>query len=354
MRMKNDATNLEDDVCFAVRGLTVEFGTMDGTVRAVNGVDFSVGRNQVLGVVGESGSGKSVSVMSSIGLISHPGRVTGGSVHFGGQDLLTLSQRQMRSVRGRRIGLVSQDPMTSFNPVVSVGDQLTEAITIHDRKVTRKEAVKRAIGLLELVGVPNPARRVKEYPHQYSGGMRQRAMIAMAIANEPELLIADEPTTALDVTIQAQVLRVLKDAMARTSSSMILITHDLGVIAEMADQVVVMYAGRVVEYGDVRTIFRSPRHPYTIGLMSSLPRVDLEGQKLTPIAGSPPSALHLPKGCAFERRCGLGRDQEHCRTELPQLESVGAGHGAACHLQHEVQAWAALTHEERTGRTIDG
>lgn len=353
--MNNDATNVPDeDVCFNVQGLKVEFTTMDGTVSAVNGVDFSVGRNQVLGIVGESGSGKSVSVMSSIGLIRPPGRVTGGSVHFGGQDLLTLSQRQMRSIRGRRIGLVSQDPMTSFNPVVSVGDQLTEAIRIHDSSVSKGEALDRAIGLLELVGVPNPSRRVKEYPHQYSGGMRQRAMIAMAIANEPELVIADEPTTALDVTIQAQVLRVLKDAMQRTSSSMILITHDLGVIAEMADMVVVMYAGRVVEYADVRTIFRSPRHPYTIGLMSSLPRVDLEGQKLRPIAGSPPSALHLPVGCAFERRCDLGRGQDRCSTAMPTLETVGAGHGSACHLQDDVPDWAARTYEARMGRTIDG
>jgi oligopeptide/dipeptide ABC transporter ATP-binding protein len=345
------ANGAGSDVCFSVEDLAVEFGTMDGSVKAVNGVSFSVRRGEVLGIVGESGSGKSVSVMSSIGLIRHPGRVTGGQVNFGGKDLLKLSQRQMRSIRGRRIGLVSQDPMTSFNPVVSIGEQLSEAIRIHNTKVTRREAEKRAIGLLELVGVPNPARRIKEFPHQYSGGMRQRAMIAMSIANDPELLIADEPTTALDVTIQAQVLKVLKDAMTRTSSSLILITHDLCVIAEMADFVVVMYAGRVAEYGDVRTIFRSPRHPYTIGLMNSLPRVDLEGQKLRPIAGSPPSALNLPQGCAFERRCGLGQGQERCQTVVPLLESVGAAHGAACHLQHEVPAWAERTRAERSGRT---
>lgn len=349
-----DMNGHDPDVCFAVEDLQVEFGTMDGTVRAVNGVSFAVGKNEVLGIVGESGSGKSVSVMSSIGLIRPPGRVTGGRVHFGGQDLLTLSQRQMRTIRGRRIGLVSQDPMTSFNPVLSVGNQLTEAIRIHDRTVSAKQAEKRATDLLELVEVPNPGQRFKDFPHQYSGGMRQRAMIAMAIANDPELLIADEPTTALDVTIQAQVLRVLKDAMERTASSMILITHDLGVIAEVADKVIVMYAGRVVEYGDVRTIFSDPRHPYTIGLMNSLPRVDLEGQKLRPIIGSPPSALHLPKGCAFERRCDLGRGQERCTNELPVLESVGEDHGSACHLHHEAPAWAERTRGARMGRKIDG
>lgn len=346
--MASNGPSLEADTCMTVEDLAVEFSTMDGVVKAVNGVTFSVKKGETLGIVGESGSGKSVSVMSAIGLVQAPGRVTSGRVLFDGTDLLQLSARQMRRLRGRRIGLVSQDPMTSFNPVVPIGAQLSEAIRIHDRSVSAGEAESRAVSLLELVGVPNPGQRFKEYPHQYSGGMRQRAMIAMAIANDPELLIADEPTTALDVTIQAQVLNVLKDAMERTSSSMILITHDLGVIAEMADYVVVMYAGRVVEHGDVRTIFHQPRHPYTIGLMNSLPRVDLEGQKLTPILGNPPSALNLPPGCAFERRCGLGRDRTECRSVVPELTQVGVQHGSACHFRDEVPEWRDRTQSGAT------
>lgn len=344
--MANNSEQMSGDVCMAVEDLAVEFGTMDGTVKAVNGVSFTVGRGQTVGIVGESGSGKSVSVMSAIGLIQSPGRVTSGKVWFGGKDLLSMSQRQLRRIRGRRIGLVSQDPMTSFNPVVPIGAQLTEAIRIHHRDMSAKDAERKAIDLLELVDVPNPARRVKEYPHQYSGGMRQRAMIAMAIANNPELLIADEPTTALDVTIQAQVLAVLKDAMTESSSSLILITHDLGVIAEMADYVVVMYAGRVVEHADVRTIFHHPRHPYTVGLMNSLPRVDLEGKKLHSISGSPPSALFLPPGCAFERRCGLGRDRDDCKAMQPSLTEVDQGHGSACHFHNEVPAWRNKIRDE--------
>ena len=337
------APSVQTDTCLSIEDLRVEFSTVDGVVNAVNGVSFDVARGEVLGVVGESGSGKSVSMMATLGLIDPPGKVTGGRIWFDGMDLNSISPRQLRRIRGGRIGLVSQDPMTSFNPVVPIGPQISEAIRIADHKCSRKEARERAISLLASVGVPNPARRFDEYPHQYSGGMRQRAMIAMAMANEPELLIADEPTTALDVTIQAQVLSVLKEKMKETGSSTILITHDLGVIAEMADRVVVMYAGRVVEYGDVRSIFHNPQHPYTVGLMSSLPRVDLEGQKLTPIPGNPPSALRLPIGCAFEPRCALGNGDSRCLSEDPALVAVSDDHGSACHYREQVPEWFKTT-----------
>ncbi|MEX1271572.1 MAG: ABC transporter ATP-binding protein, partial [Acidimicrobiia bacterium] len=244
----------------SVDDLEVRFSTPDGTVHAVNGVSFDIQRGETLGIVGESGSGKSVSVRAVMGLVRPPGKVTAGSVVFDGNDMRSLSQRQLRKFRGRRIALVPQDPMTSFNPVVPIGAQITEMIRLHDPDCSKEQARARGIALLESVGVPSPERRFDEYPHQYSGGMRQRAMIAMAVANSPDLLIADEPTTALDVTIQAQVLEVLQDTLRETDSAMILITHDLGVIAELADRVVVMYAGKVVEYSDVRTIFHNPRH----------------------------------------------------------------------------------------------
>lgn len=319
-----------------VDDLHVRFSTPDGTVHAVNGAGFAVDRGETLGIVGESGSGKSVSVRAVMGLVRPPGRVTSGSVVFDGHDMRTLSQRQLRRFRGRRIALVPQDPMTSFNPVIPIGAQITEMIRLHDRDSSRAEARSRGIELLARVGVPNPTRRFDEYPHQYSGGMRQRAMIAMAMANRPDLLIADEPTTALDVTIQAQVLEVLQETLQATDSAMVLITHDLGVIAELADRVVVMYAGKVVEYGDVRTIFHHPRHPYTVGLLSGLPRVELQGQKLTAIPGNPPSALQLSPGCSFEPRCALGSGRALCRGEIPPLASVGSGHGSACHFHTEV------------------
>jgi oligopeptide/dipeptide ABC transporter ATP-binding protein len=325
----------------SIRNLVTEFTTEDGVVHAVDGVSYDVYPGEVVGVVGESGSGKSVTVMSVLGLIPQPpGRIAAGEILFEGRDLLRLSSRQLRAIRGREIAMIFQDPMTSLNPVLTVGDQIAEAILAHDSKVGEDKARVRVIELLELVGVPNPEVRFDQYPHEYSGGMRQRAMIAMAMANQPKLLIADEPTTALDVTIQAQVLDVLRTAQEETSAATILITHDLGLVAEMADRVVVMYGGRVVEMGDVDTIFHSPKHPYTLGLMSSLPRLDTDLDRLAPIPGQPPSLISLPGGCAFHPRCRLFETLDaptRCSQETPDLRAVtGAGHRAACHFSEDI------------------
>jgi len=323
----------------SIKDLVVEFDTDDGVVHAVDGVSYEVFPGETLGVVGESGSGKSVTVMSILGLIPQPpGRIENGSATFKGEDLLRASKEDLRRIRGREIAMVFQDPMTSLNPVFTVGDQLEEAVKVHDPKVGDEAARNKAIELLELVGVPNPQRRVDQYPHEYSGGMRQRAMIAMAIANQPAVLIADEPTTALDVTIQAQILEVLKTAQEETHAATILITHDLGLIAEMAQRVVVMYAGHVVEVGDVETIFHAPRHPYTLGLMNSLPRLEADESRLEPIPGQPPSLLNVPPGCPFHPRCKLSQDRAVCREQNPPLEAIDhPSHLSACHFKHEMK-----------------
>jgi len=323
----------------AIRDLTVEFGTEDGIVHAVSGVSYDVFPGETVGVVGESGSGKSVSVMSLLGLIPQPpGRITSGHATFEGRDLLKMKKKELRELRGGEVAMIFQDPMTSLNPVFSIGDQIGEAIQVHNPSVKADEAEQRVVQLLTLVGVPNPAQRVKQYPHEFSGGMRQRAMIAMAIANEPKLLIADEPTTALDVTIQAQIIEVLKAAQRETHAATILITHDLGLVAELCDRVVVMYGGRVVETGDVYTIFANPRHPYTVGLMDSLPKLVGEEEMLRPITGQPPSLIHLPPGCAFHPRCFLSGGRTRCRTEIPPLRPVGdSAHLSACHFAEELQ-----------------
>ncbi|MBA2383940.1 MAG: ABC transporter ATP-binding protein [Actinobacteria bacterium] len=323
----------------SIRDLTVEFDTEDGVVQAVTGVSYDVGKGEVVGVVGESGSGKSVSVMSVLGLIPSA-RVPQGEAIFKGRDLLKLSQRELRDIRGGEMAMIFQDPMTSLNPVLTVGDQIGEALKIHNPNMDDDGAKKRTIALLELVGVPFAEKRVDQYPHEFSGGMRQRGMIAMAIANDPEVLIADEPTTALDVTIQAQIVEVLKAAREETHASIILITHDLGLIAELADSVVVMYAGRVVEHGDVFTIFNSPRHPYTIGLLNSLARLEGDREWLEPIPGQPPSLITLPPGCAFHPRCSHSQGRERCRTEVPPLRPFGEGgdHKSACHFAEELAA----------------
>jgi oligopeptide/dipeptide ABC transporter ATP-binding protein len=290
----------------SIRDLVVEFTTEDGVVKAVDGITYDIYPGETLGIVGESGSGKSVSTMSLLGLIPQPpGRIVRGEALYKGKDLLKVSKRELRRIRGKDIALVFQDPMTSLNPVLKIGFQIAEAIKTHNPGVKDGAANKRAVELLKIVGVPNPERRVDQYPHEFSGGMRQRAMIAMAIANEPMVLIADEPTTALDVTIQAQILEVLKKAQDETHAATILITHDLGLIAELADRVIVMYAGKVVELGDVNTIFRNPRHPYTIGLMDSLPKLTAEEEWLRPIPGQPPSLISRPPGCPFHPRCFL-------------------------------------------------
>jgi oligopeptide/dipeptide ABC transporter ATP-binding protein len=326
------------DPVLQIRDLTVEFHTEDGVVRAVTGVSYDLQPGEVLGVIGESGSGKSVSVLTMLGLIPRPpGRVVAGEAVFKGRDLLTMSKRQLRDVRGGPVAMIFQDPMTSLNPVIKVGDQLAEAIQAHNRGVNDDAARRRAIELLRLVGVPHAEQRIHQYPHEYSGGMRQRAMIAMAIANSPSVLIADEPTTALDVTIQAQIIEVLKTAQRETHAAIILITHDLGLIAELADRVVVMYAGRVVEMGDVYTIFNSPRHPYTLGLMTSLARLEGDQDWLEPIPGQPPSLITLPPGCAFHPRCTLSQGRTRCRTEIPPLRKTDeSDHLAACHFAEEL------------------
>ena len=321
----------------SIQGLVTEFSTPDGVVHAVDGVSYDVFPGETVGVVGESGSGKSVTVMSILRLIPEPpGRVVAGRILLEGRNLLELDDAALRKVRGRDIAMIFQDPMTSLNPVLTVGHQISEAIRTHDRRLSEGEARRRGVELLELVGVPNAEIRYTQYPHEYSGGMRQRAMIAMAIANQPRILIADEPTTALDVTIQAQVLEVLRTAQEQTTAGTILITHDLGVIAEMADRVVVMYAGRVVETGGVDDIFHNPSHPYTLGLLASLPRADTQLERLEPIPGQPPSLINLPSGCAFHPRCTLGAGRERCRTEVPELKDLGDGRASACHFAEEL------------------
>ncbi len=323
----------------SVRDLVVEFGTEDGIVHAVDGISYDIYPGETLGVVGESGSGKSVSVMSMLGLIPQPpGRVVRGEAIFKGRDLIKLRKRELRQIRGGDVAMIFQDPMTSLNPVLRIGDQLAEAIRTHNPGVKEGQAKDRVVDLLRLVGVPNPERRVDQYPHEFSGGMRQRAMIAMAIANSPSLLIADEPTTALDVTIQAQILEVLKAAQEETHAATILITHDLGLIAELADRVVVMYAGHVVELGDVHTIFAAPRHPYTIGLMDSLPTLIADELWLRPIPGQPPSLINVPPGCPFHPRCFLSQGRPRCRTEIPPARPVGdPKHLSACHFAEELE-----------------
>jgi oligopeptide/dipeptide ABC transporter ATP-binding protein len=338
----------------SVRDLAVEFSTEDGIVHAVNGVTYDVYPGEVLGVVGESGSGKSVGVMSLLGLIPQPpGRITSGEAVFGGKNLLKMSSRQLRDVRGGDIAMIFQDPMTSLNPVLRIGSQLAEAITIHRPHMKREQVRQRVLHLLDLVGIPNPEARYKQYPHEFSGGMRQRAMIAMAIANEPKLLIADEPTTALDVTIQAQVIEVLKAAQEETHAATILITHDLGLVAELCDRVAVMYAGRVVEMGDIYTIFATPRHPYTVGLMQSLPRLAADRDWLRPIAGQPPSLLNMPPGCPFHPRCFLAQGRNTCRTIVPELRRIDEGaHLTRCHYAEELHGHGATTTAAGVGEGV--
>jgi oligopeptide transport system ATP-binding protein len=312
-----------------LKNLKVEFNTLDGVVHAVNGVSFSVAAGKTLGVVGESGCGKSVTVLSVIRLIDEPpGKIADGEILFHGHDLLKLGKEEMQDIRGEKIAMVFQDPMTSLNPVLTISRQITEAIMFH-AKVNEEEALVQAVNLLELVGIPNAKDRLNNYPHQFSGGMRQRVMIAIALSCNPEILIADEPTTALDVTIQAQILELAKNIQKELGMSMIWITHDLGVIAELADDVIVMYAGRIVEEADVYQIFENPLHPYTIALLGSLPRVDDSGKaRLATIPGSPPDGIHIPTGCSFAPRCTHKIDR--CLAEVPSLSDRDTEHKVAC------------------------
>jgi oligopeptide/dipeptide ABC transporter ATP-binding protein len=320
-----------------VEDLTVDFRTDDGVVQAVRGVDFSVSAGQVLAVVGESGSGKSVTAMSVLKLLP-PSASVGGRVMWQDENLLEVSDQRMRQVRGAEIAMIFQDPLTALNPVYRVGDQIVEAITVHE-KVNKKQARARAIEMLDLVGIPQANKRVDQYTHEFSGGMRQRAMIAMALSCNPKLIIADEPTTALDVTVQAQVLEVLADLAHRLSVAVILITHDLGVVAGMADEIAVMYAGRIVEDGTVDNTFDSTSHPYTAGLLASLPRLhgDID-QPLVPIGGQPPSMLNPPPGCSFHPRCLFAQESSGCMTVIPELEPKPGGQLAACHRSEELLA----------------
>jgi oligopeptide transport system ATP-binding protein len=312
-----------------VNDLRTHFHTQDGIVKAVDGVSFHVDKGETLGIVGESGSGKSVTSLSVMRLIpSPPGTIASGQILFDGEDLLKYTDDEMRHVRGKDIAMIFQDPMTSLNPVLTVGRQITEALELH-LKLTGKEARRRAVDLLALVGIPAPDRRLDDYPHQFSGGMRQRAMIAMALSCNPQLLIADEPTTALDVTIQAQILELIKQLQQELEMAVIVITHDLGVVAGMTDRVNVMYAGRVVEAGPTAQLFADPRMPYTIGLLQSIPRLDeARGRKLQPIRGVPPDLVGLPAVCPFAPRCNYV--QEVCYTQTPPLRAVARQQRAAC------------------------
>jgi oligopeptide/dipeptide ABC transporter ATP-binding protein len=307
----------------------------DGVIRAVNDVSFDIGRGEVVAVVGESGSGKSVTALAILRLVSEPGRIAAGAIRLVGQDLLQLNDEAMRRVRGHRIGMVFQEPMTSLNPVLSIGRQLTEAMHTH-LGLTRGAAYARAVELLQLVGIAEPQRRLSQYPHHLSGGMRQRAMIAMALSCKPELIIADEPTTALDVTIQAQILHLMQDLCRRLDVALVIITHNLGVVARYADRVNVMYAGRIVERGSADDLYRAPSHPYTIGLLNSVPRLDRpRDMPLEPIPGSPPDPLALPSGCTFRPRCKLAAP--HCSEATPPLRQVARTHESACFELHRLR-----------------
>ena len=312
-----------------VDNLRTTFKTDDGIVRAVNGLSYGIEAGSTLGIVGESGSGKSVNALSILRLIPPPGKIEAGRIVFKGRDLLTLSEPQMRAIRGHEIAMIFQDPMTSLNPVLTVGEQIAEAVALHLHR-SKKEAMDRAVEMLRLVRIPLAEKRVRDYPHQFSGGMRQRVMIAMALSCDPALLIADEPTTALDVTIQAQILDLMNEMQQRLGSAIMLITHDLGVVAEVCRNVLVMYAGNMVEYGSAQQVFSAPKHPYTRGLLASAPRLDEVGRRrLVPIEGQPPNLLHLPGGCAFAQRCAYR--MPICRQAVP-LYDFGAGHLARCRL----------------------
>jgi len=315
-------------VLLDVRNLRTHFASERGEVRAVDGVDFRLERGRTLGIVGESGCGKSVTALSIMGLVPQPpGRIAGGEVLLEGEDLLKAPPGRLRDLRGDKLSMIFQEPMTSLNPAFPVGDQIAEALLRH-RKLSRSDAHEKAIGMLRKVRIPSPETRAKEYPHQLSGGMRQRVMIAMALACNPALLIADEPTTALDVTIQAQILELMRALRGELGTAIILITHDLGVVAELADDVIVMYAGRVIERAPVPALFAEPQHPYTVGLLGSIPRLDAEQERLSAIEGFVPDAAAMPEGCRFHPRCPFSIDK--CRMEDPALVELAPGHAAAC------------------------
>ncbi|MEU2496214.1 ABC transporter ATP-binding protein [Streptomyces sp. NPDC007883] len=316
-----------------VRDLHVEFRTRDGVARAVDGVSWSVAGGETLAVLGESGSGKSVTAQAVMGIVdTPPGRITGGEILFRGRDLLKLKEDERRRIRGAGMAMIFQDALSSLNPVLTVGDQLGEMFTVH-RGMSRKDARAKAVELMDRVRIPAAAERVGQYPHQFSGGMRQRIMIAMALALEPEVIIADEPTTALDVTVQAQVMDLLAELRRELGMGLVLITHDLGVVADVADRIAVMYAGRIVETAPVHDLYKAPAHPYTRGLLDSIPRLDRKGRELYAIRGLPPNLTDVPPGCAFHPRCPMARDV--CRTDEPELSEVNPDRGSACFFWRE-------------------
>jgi oligopeptide transport system ATP-binding protein len=346
--MVNDATTAkelpvliedQEDSLLSVRDLRVQFATRAGTVAAVDGVSFDIARGETLALLGESGSGKSVTAQALMGIVPRPaGKVVGGQIVYRGTDLLGTPAREVRELRGAEIAMVFQDPLSSLNPVYRVGAQIGEMFRAH-RGASRSEARAAAIELMDRVGIPGASKRVDDYPHQFSGGMRQRVMIAMAIALKPALLIADEPTTALDVTVQAQIMKLLTDLRDETGMSLLLITHDLGVVADVADRVALMYAGRIVETGDLREVYEHPAHPYTRGLMGAIPTLDGPKGRLTPISGAPVDLLRLPAGCSFHPRCPFAQDR--CTVDDPALRAVlgrPSSHPAACHYAEEVIA----------------
>ena len=326
-----------------VKNLKVHFPTEDGLVKAVDGLSFTVERGQTLGVVGESGSGKSVTFMTIMGLIDRKRAHVEGEIIFRGRDLLKMPEDELRKIRGDGIGMVFQDPMTSLHPYFKVGKQISEAILTH-REISKDEAFEKAIEMLRVVGIPQPGDRAKQYPHEYSGGMRQRAMIAMSLALNPDLLIADEPTTALDVTVQAQILDLIARLKEEFNVGVVLITHDLGVVHDVSERVMVMYAGRAAELGSNEEVFRNPLHPYTWGLLESMPTVDQRGTRLVPIEGLPPSLIFVPPGCAFHPRCP--HRFEPCDKEVPAFVDRGGGHPEACHLTIEDK------HKARSQRSV--
>ena len=317
---------MSEDVILDIEDLRTSFFVDSNEVKAVDGVTFQVPKGKTLGIVGESGSGKSISALSILRLIEHPGKIIGGSIKYKGEELTEVKNARMRQIRGNEISMIFQEPMTSLNPTFTIGQQLRESYKIHEG-LGKKDGTKRAIEMLELVGIPSPEKRVDQYPFELSGGMRQRVMIAMALACKPDLLIADEPTTALDVTIQAQILELIKELQEEIGMSVVMITHDLGVVAETCDYVAVMYAGKVVEFADINTLFENPKHPYTVGLLNSLPRHDKNQDELIPIKGNVPAPDEMPSGCRFAPRCPFASDI--CNT-LPELEDLGNGNEVRC------------------------
>ncbi len=320
--MKNDAKEILE-----VQDLKTYFKLQDGLVKAVDGVTFSVKEREVLGLVGESGSGKSMTCRSILRLVPEPGKIISGKIIYNGEDILTWPEKRLVQYRGKEVSMILQEPMTALNPVWTIGDQMIETIVQHEG-VSKEEARDLSIELLRKVGIPVPEKRMDQYPHQFSGGMRQRAMIAIALSCRPKVLLADEPTTALDVTIQDQIIRLVQDLQAETGTSVVWVTHDLGVVAQICDRVAVMYAGRIVEMADVIELFENNRHPYTLGLLESIPTGELKGKKLIPIQGNPPDLLNLPPGCPFAPRCRFVVDA--CRTADPQLRPVNPEHFSAC------------------------